>query len=283
MINEKNNPPVEKSRLDVEGRLRVYFPVFFELLGDNKLDWTTAAKALTRKVNQWKAKANGGTIRVEASFYNIITAAIEGNQQAATHLDFIKKVFEELIQRLDRDERRLIVPALYGLLTNIDRKFRNFLGELLVLNNMKRNTQFKLQNAEVPVVSSVPNGPRIDFQFLDVNKSSTLLVEVVNVHLTDIANWSDERVNNLLHQKIQHKLNITGIRKNPNFQLIPVFWGSFEELVRIDLFYRVSGISFRNTVEPTSFASFTRANGQKVHMFGTIRSIVDFYNSNQEA
>lgn len=108
-------------------------------------------------------------------------------------------------------------------------------------------------------------------------------VEIVNVHLNEMATWADERVNHLLHEKIQHKLNITGIKENENFQLIPVFWGSFEELTRIHRFYKESGIKFKNTSEPVSFVTFTKGDGSKLHMFGTINSIVDIYNKSLEA
>lgn len=269
------------SGYDLEGRLKLYFPIFFELLGTSSLNWKTIDKVFARKVSQWIAKAGGQEIRVEASFYNIITASIQGNQAATKHLDFIKRLFEELIQRLSEKERKLIVPALSGMLTNIDRKFRNFLGELLVLNNFKRNPKFSLSNVEVPLFRNQPNGVKIDFEFLNSETSNPLLVEVVNVHLTDASNWSDEQVNQLLQQKIQHKLNITGIRESNGFLLVPVFWGAFEELMRIDRFYKQTGVSFENTSEPASYATFTTADGRLLHMFGTITSIVDIYLKSQ--
>lgn len=279
------NPVRGKKRfdLDVVGRLQQYFPVFFDLLGDNRLNWKTVEKVLAQKIEQWKLKAGGGTIRVEASFYKIITSSIEGNPQAVAHLDFIRKLFEELIQRLDNEERKLVVPALFGLLSNVDNKFWNFVGELLVLNNLKKRTQLKLQDVEVPAIPSRPDGPRIDFQFFDNEKVSILLVEVVNVHVHGCASWTDEQINHILPQKIEHKLNKTGIKSNQNFSLVPVFWGSFEDLMRVDSFYVSRGINFQNTTEPTSFVSFSIGNGaQQTHMFGTIRSIVEFYRSKSE-
>src|SRR5687768_14447175 len=108
-----------EEKLDIEGRLRIYFPILFELLGDNKLDWKTITKVFQKKLNEWhrKHELTGSDIRVEASFYNIITASIQGNQQARNHLDFIQKLFETLLQRLDDSERKLILSALFGLLT----------------------------------------------------------------------------------------------------------------------------------------------------------------------
>ena len=79
------------------------------------------------------------------------------------------------------------------------------------------------------------------------------MVEIVNIQLNEMESWSDEQVNNLLNQKIQGKLNRTGIRENSNFQLIPVLWGSIEELNRVNTFYKTNGISFRNTSIPVCY------------------------------
>jgi hypothetical protein len=285
MTNARNTTGnITEPRFDIEGRLKIYFPIFFELLGNNKLDWKTITKVFTKKVEQWimKYESTGQHIRVEASLYNVITASIQGNAHAISHLDFIRKLFEDLILRLDATEQKLVVPALYGLLTNMNKAYRNFLGELCVLNNVKRNTNLKLVNVEVPVVASRPDGPKLDFKFFNSEKSTHLLVEIVNVHLNDVAEWSDEKLSQLLQEKIQHKLNITGISENETFHLIPVFWGSFEELKRTNKFYKENGPQFKNTVEPVSFASFTKLDGSKIHVFGTISSIVDMHNKSLE-
>jgi hypothetical protein len=276
------NPVRGKKRfnLDVVGRLQQYFPIFFELLGDNPLKWKTVEKVLAQKIEVWKAKAGGKTIRVQASFYNIITASIEGNAQATGHLDFIKKLFEELILRLDTEERKFVVPALFGMLSNVDNKFWNFVGELLVLNNFKKHTQLRLTAVEVLAMADKPDGSRIDFQFFDKEGQSTLLLEVVNVHVHGCSTWADEQINHIIHQKIQHKLNKTGVKSNQKFWLVPVFWGSYEDLARVNSFYISNDIKFQNTTEPTSFVSFTIGSStDRVHMFGTIGSIVEFYDS----
>lgn len=273
------------SAYDLEGRLKVYFPIFFELLGDNRINWKTVTKVFSRKVEEWKAKYDktGTIIRAEVSLYNLITASIQGNEDATSHLKFIRNVFEELIQTLDEAEKRFVVPALFGMLTNINRKFYSFFGELCVLNNFKKNTSLKLIAVEVPVLADQPDGSKLDFHFVDPNTSKSLFIEVVNVHLNGIEEWPDEKVNNLLHQKIQGKLNITGIKHNQSFQLVPVFWGQFVELERINRFYKEHDIMFHNTTPPWSFASFNLGSLNRVYVFGTIGSIIERYQKNRKA
>jgi hypothetical protein len=264
---------------DIQGRLKMYFPIFFELLGDNKIDWKAVTKVFSKKVKGWieKSDKTGQNIRVEASFFNVVTATIQGHQLAQSHLQFIKKLFEELIQELDERERKMIVPALYGMLTNIDRKFWNFVGELCVLNYIKKLTGYKLEEIEIPVTTNAVNGPKLDFQFCDAEKTVTHFFEIVNVHLTDTQEWSDEKINNLLNQKLQGKLNATGIRINDNFKLVPVFWGQFDELQRIHRFYQESQISFQNTLEPMCFASFGYGDGSHTYHFDSIDSIIKLF------
>lgn len=275
----------KEQRFDIEGRLRLYFPIFFELLGDNKIKWKTVTKVFTKKVDEWKVEHDktGQNIRAEVSLFNLITASIQGNENATSHLKFIRNVFEELIQSLDKKERELVVPALFGMVTNINRKFYSFFGELCILNNFKKNTTLKLIAVEVPVLTDQPDGPKLDFHFINPENSNSLFIEVVNVHLNGIEEWPDEKINTLIHQKIQGKLNATGIKHNQKFHLLPVFWGQFAELNRINTFYKEHKVAFQNATPPWSFASFDYGSQNKVYFFGTISSIIEKYeNSRQE-
>lgn len=271
-------------QFDIQGRLRMYFPIFFELLGEHKIKWHTVTKVFSKKVEEWKAKHAqiGENIKAEVSLFNLITASIQGNENATSHLKFIRNVFEELILKLNAHERKLIVPALFGMLTNINRKFYSFFGELCILNNIKKFTSYNLIAVEVPVIPDQPNGVKLDFHFVDPATSKSLFIEVVNVHLNGIEKWPDDKVNNLLHQKIQGKLNATGIKHNQTFQLLPVFWGQFDELERINRFYKEHKMIFQNTTQPWSFASFSSGNGTRTYVFGTIDSIIERYQKSRE-
>ena len=171
--------------LDIPGRLKLYFPIFFEMLGYNKLNWRKVTKLFPKRLTEWMAEheKTKKNVKVEASFLHIITSSLQGDEKAQNHLAFIKKLFEELVDGLEAEERKLVVPALYGMLTNIDRRFYNFLGELCVLNNIKKSGKYKLVDIEVPVVAANPKGPKLDFKLLDQAKSTYTFVEIVNVHI----------------------------------------------------------------------------------------------------
>lgn len=261
---------------DIQGRLREYFPIFFELLGDNGLKWRTVEKVFGRKLDGYKRKFDltGEPIIVEASLFHIITSSISGNEQAKRLLDFITKLFEELILRLDKEEKKLIKNNLFGLITNINREYHNFLGELCVLNSVKKNTKLKLVKTEEPLDPAKPSGSKIDFTFLNSETERRHLVEVVNIQIDGYHTLSDEEINNQLTQKIDGKLNRTGIRTNSNFLLIPVVWGPKDDLLKLIKYYEKFNPQFKNTSVPTGFATCFYDEEKYVHRFGTINTLL---------
>lgn len=264
------------ARFDTRKWLTENLPVLFELLADRNLDWVAINKRLEIKLNENKRKyeLKGQPILVEASFFGIIISTARGNPQAKSFLDFIRKLFEELADILDRNEKYLIRNNLFGLLVNIDLKYLNFLGELCVLNHIKRNTNYKLVATEAPLNVSKPGGSKIDFKFNNSMNSKELQIEVMNIHLNDISTWSDEKINGLLSQKIKAKLNTKGIRQNSTFYLLPVLWGSKDDIEIVISFYERKEPIFPNTMIPASFMAYRYESGPVTHKFGAIDSIL---------
>ncbi len=265
-----------QSRFDVKTNLAIYLPVLFELLDSKELNWKTINKRLEIRLNEHKLKyeRKGEPILVEASVFGVIVATVRGNEQAKSFLDFIRKLFEELVDHLDKNEKHLIKNNLFGLFTNIDLNYLNFLGELCVLNHIKRNTDYKLQATEFPLDSAKKKGSKIDFKFINPRNSKELSVEVMNIHLNEIALWSDEKLNNLVSQKIQEKLNLKGIKLKPTFFLVPVLWGGKEEIEAMIGFYDRTKPSFQNTTIPACFMAYRYESGPIVHKFGAIDGIL---------
>lgn len=266
------NPVRGKKRysIDVVGKLQKDFPVFFELLGENRLNWKTIERVLSQKMDASTTLAQYNRIE-DRSFYTLLHEASGGDSEAELHLFSINKLFEELIERLDSIERKLIVPTLFGLLANVDNKFWNFVGELLILNSFKAYGNLRLLAVEVPSSVTSPGGPRIDFQFHDSQNSTTLLVEVVNVHMRGCVHWTDEQINHILHQKMQHKLNKTNITGDSNFSLVPVFWGSYEDRQRIHSLVQSGDLKFENILEPSAAPLCLKTESlNHIYLFGRV-------------
>lgn len=265
-------------RINIQERLRVYFPILFELLDNNKIDWKAVGKTFTKKYEQYQKKheETTATFQIEASFYSIITAAIKREKGAIMLLDYIQKLFEELTDKLDSNEKKQIRKTIFGFLTNIDAKYLNFLGELSVLNQFKRRTDFKLIQTEAKILSSKKNNTTIDFKFLNTSTNSFEFIEIVNIHLNEKNISSEESINNLITQKISEKLLLKGIKEFPKFFLIPVVWGNWEEIKSVEQYYLKYKPSFQNTGIPVCFVPFTDPNGKLVQMFGTIDTIFSY-------
>lgn len=266
-----------KPEFDIENRLKIYFPILFELLDGNKINWKKAKKVFTRKFQEYEARqaATNSGFRIEASFYNIISSAINKEPGAIRLLDFIQKLFEELTDGLNRPEKKLIKDNVFGFLTNMDMKYLNFLGELCVLNHLKRVSPYKLIDTEVLLIPEKKDGSKIDFKFLNTETKKDVLVEIVNIHLNEKNTADEVSIENMLTQKIGEKLLKKGITQNKGFNLIPVLWGQWTEIKVIGKYYEAKKTKFANTTTPVCFMTFTDQNGVMVHKFGTIDTIFE--------
>jgi len=263
------------SPFDIQNKLRIYFPILFELLNYNKIDWKIVEKTFFKKYEQYQKKhlITNSTFQIEASFYSIITAAIKREKPAIMLLDYIQKLFEELADKLDDDEKKEIKSTIFGFLTNIDAKYLNFLGELSVLNQFKKRAPFKLVKTEEKLTNMSSNNSTIDFKFFNQTTEGFEFVEIVNIHLNEKNTSSDEKINILLTQKISEKLLKKGIKENPNFFLVPVIWGNWKEIKCIEQYYENAKPTFQNTGIPVAFVPFTTQEGELVQRFGTIDTI----------
>ena len=232
-------------------------------------------KTFFKKYEQYQKKHSitNSSFQIEASFYSIITAAIKKEKPAIMLLDYIQKLFEELTDKLDSEEKKEIKNTIFGFLTNIDTKYLNFLGELSVLNQFKTRTPFKLVKTEEKLTDSGDNNSTVDFKFFNPTTNGFEFLEIVNIHLNDKNTSSDEKINILLTQKISEKLLKKGIKENPKFFLVPVVWGNWKEIKCIEQYYEKVKPSFQNTGIPVAFVPFTTREGKLVQRFGTIDTI----------
>lgn len=259
---------------DIEGHLRVRFPEFFRLLGNGSIRWRTVNKVYAGQAAIYHERVGrtGNTFRIEVSLFHIITLAMQGDLEAVRNFDYIKLLFMELNDTLSRQEKREIIPALYGMLTNVNMAFRNFLGELSVLNLYERQG-YTLIKTERPLFEDQPNGTKIDFHLRHDQTKKEYLVEIVNFRLDDENTGSEEAIKALLEEKIVGKLLVTGIRKTKKFFLVPVVWGDWEYILRLLAYYQTTKPVFTNTAAPVALVPFTAEDGQLVHIFGTIDTI----------
>lgn len=200
-----------KRKYDIESAVTTYFPVFFDVLADSKLNWDRINKQAEEVLAERKRKIekNGQPILIEVGFIDLLMSTIQRREHAGSFFLFIRRLFEELAKNLSGDEKRLIKGSLYGFLTNIDLKYLNFLGELCVLNQVKKNTKWQLIDVECANDPLNKRGPKIDFKFSTTRNQ--MMIEIVNLHLDERHDWTDVRIENLLSQKLPAKLRAKGV------------------------------------------------------------------------
>lgn len=230
-------------------------------------------RKLLEQTKRYEAK--GEPVLVEVSFYGLIVAYAKGKKEAESFLDFLETLFELLDDRLSDSEKLLIRGSITGVFSNIDLKYLNFVGELAVLNHFKQNITCVLGATEYPHDLKKPNGPKIDFRLLSPGTADALLVEVVNIRIYEASIWGEAKIKNVITQKISEKLGRKGIRKEANFLLIPVLWGSYEDIQSIMSFYERDQPKFQNTSIPFGYVAFRDQSGKASHLFGPIDRVLN--------
>jgi hypothetical protein len=264
----------QSTDFDIERHLRIRFPEFFHLLSNNPIPWRKVNKVYANQAAVYgeRLERTGSTFPIEASLYNIIMLTLQGDAEAGRNFDYIKQLFTELQGSLSAYERKEIVPALYGMLTNVNMAFRNFLGELSVLNLLKRQA-YTLLKTERPLIPSEPKGIKIDFHLRQEKTKKEYLVEIVNFRLDNDNTASADAITAVLEEKIVGKLLDTGILRSNKFYLYPVVWGNWEYILRLLAYYQTVKPRFTNTTAPLALVPFTTETGELVHIFGTIDTI----------
>lgn len=83
---------------------------------------------------------------------------------------------------------------------------------------------------------------------------------------------------NLFSQKIHEKLRAKKLHENPTFYLVPVLWGTKNELESVIDFYEKEKpnfhAAFQNTTTPACFISYIYESGEVIHKFGAIDGIL---------
>lgn len=258
--------------------LEINLPIIFELLVGNELS-NSQWQNLSRKFNLKHQKriaeynANNNYLLVERNLYDLILSSLKGELQSSMFFSFIKKVLEELTDNLSIDERKKLRKTIFDFLVSFDAKYYNYLGELLVLNNLLSNPDYELLDIEVEII----NNKSADFLIGKKNSNETHLVEVVSIHIGDEHNDLEKAIQKKLSKKVLSKTD--GIKSHRPFILIPVVWASYKNLRRIEKWYTErSNSPYPNVKELTAFAMFTYDNNKTFYRYGNISTLFNIPN-----
>jgi len=263
-------------KLDIRGNLKRYIPSIFLLIDENKISWVGITKRFTKAFEKRKKEYynNGMSLIVELDIYGLIIQAYEGQKDAQRLFVFLDNIFRSLGKRLNRKEKSLIRENMYNVLTNMDRNYLNFVGELAVLDYLVKR-EFTLLGAEVLLNPKAKTGVKADFCFHHKKTNKNLLIEVVNIHLSADQTKSRESVEYIFKRKVCKKYNETAKDSSSSFWLIPVFWGFVEELEQVKMYFDKRIYDERNILDPFCFVGFEDKEGKHLAKFGPMASILN--------
>lgn len=260
--------------LDIKSKLQEYLPSVINLLNDDVIGWANINKLFEADFQKRMKRYsdNNDALRVECSFYDIISASLGGNPYAIKQLDFFDKVFKNLDKNIPIQKKVELKSLVYSLLTNFDRIYLNQIGELAILNSFLSSNNYSLEVIEFPL----GNGNRIDFKLFNQNKNDSVLIEILNIHLTKPLSDNYSEIKKFLTKRLEDKIKAkTKAQLNEcNFSLASVIWSEKGEyLKRISAFYKAGfTIDVPNALEP--FAYICDTNDKVIqHKFGHISSL----------
>jgi hypothetical protein len=274
----------EKIEVDLENRLKLYVPDMFTLMGKQGFNWSELNERYGEFLRDRKIKfrLNGNYLRDPVNFYDVTLRSVTSDDPVfQNYFVYINKVFRSLSTILTDDEKIMVNSIIRNLLRQFSRSYTHSLGELFVLNNVMKSEKYRLrkieyENPEEPKIKN-KKGKTIDFLFYSLELKQDILLEVMNVDLKEKTVIDSTHLKLHLERKISDKIKDKK-KSFPkfNFNIIPVLWGTSEELrVVYDMYKQGVGPNFDNVMEPFTYGYFYKESGG--HSFYKFSPISTFY------
>jgi hypothetical protein len=262
-------------KYDVKKAIQIYFPSFLELLGEQNISWTSIDKGLEAHLQKIKDKLedtpNG--IWKEATFFTIMINHSLENGKGKGMFDFYDKIFKSLLLVLSKKEKEPIHRMLSKVLTNLDKNYLNFIGELATLNKLMLTGEYELLNIEEPIHPD--RNITADIFMRRKNDRTEILIEVLNLHLEDREFNDYITLQNHLRSKFVKKMSDKLITSN-NVLIQPVIWTStLEQIQQLSDLYTINNFQIDNVAVPLTYLTFVDSNGVYEHRFESVRTILN--------
>ncbi len=237
--------------------LQKYLPNLFGLLYIEP-DWDS----LSQKINN-KGIAQTGSY-LDSHLYELIAGAKVNDLNALVILEYFDIVFREICTLPEHARKQLNQKAL-EILRTLTPDFKNYIGELAVLDGILKTGQFRLLQAE----ASLGNGKSAEYYIENIEQTETYYVEVVNIHLTE----SHGNLRKTLRRKIVHKINDKRKKVDIEIIVVPVIWASRAMLKKLHDAYNQS-FTIKHAYEPFAFSVEPNAiTGVGEHRFHRISNL----------
>lgn len=269
------NPNNYILKYNVENFLKQQMPNLIDILGDQKISWTSVNGILERHISKARNEFNltGKPVERDATFYSILIEKYKGSGKADGMFDFFNKLFGSLNEILSEMEKKPINKVITSVLTTADKDYLNFIGELATLNKLMLTQQYDLINIEEPIHEE--NDLSADIFLRHKADGKEILIEVLNLHL-EIKEFKEfSNLEYHLKSKLEKKKADKDISNSTKAIFIqPVVWTKDEaQLNFVKGFYLKTGFKIENVNEPLVYATFKLKDGSFEHHFEYISTI----------
>jgi len=263
-------------KYDVENILKQHMPSLLDLLGEQRISWTSVNRQLEKHIIAIREeyKLTQTIIRKDANFHTIIKNKIIGNCQSDGMFDFYNKLFSSLNKILTKEEKKPIHRIVKSILTETNKDYLNFIGELATLNKFMQTGEYNLGNIEEVIHSD----QKITADILLQRKVDKIevLIEVLNLHLEIKEFENFESLECYLTSKFNKKISDKKLLDTNKIIFIqPVVWTIDDKQLKfICEFYSNTHFKIDKVITPMSYITYKNINGDYEHRFESIRTIM---------
>jgi len=267
--------------VDLENRLKIYVPDLFKLIEGQNISWLSINRKFGKFLQQRKIRFHkgGGYLKDQVNFYDVVVQTINGKQEFERFFIYMNVVFRRLNENLSSSQKIMVSKIVRNLLREFSLDYIHSLGELYVLDSLVRHKMYRL----VEVEFKLNNGKCIDFKLISSESNKDVLVEIMNIRLDEKKLNSHKEISEYLMGKFSSKIDYKtmSIPSNFNFFIVPVIWGSKEDLLKVNDFYKNgSGITINRMMEPFSYCCWVDETGktEPFYKFSRISTLFDDVN-----
>jgi len=250
----------------------LFLPALIYFTNHSDFPWKRINDLFNQKLEERNEEAQGETIEVKATVFDIMVAAKKGNKTARGLLLYLNRLFNDLSQLLAVAQRQMVFTNIKNLLTRLDWRFYDYLGEIGILFNLLSTNKYRLLRVE----EGIGNGKTLDFTIQDISTSTVQLVEVYNIHLDSEKVEADPTaINAFLTKRLTDKITDKQKKRDTpiEFTLVPVLWGGVKELRVYSQYFQEHQLDIPNVHEPFAWLQFSDDKDYYAHRFARITNL----------
>lgn len=267
---------ITKTRMDTKKIIRDNISGLYILIEETEqnFSWSSVNKSFSKHLDSAKKRLQeNGTFQKDTNLFSLLVEKLHGEGKGNAMLDFYNQLFISLSENLNLDEKKLIHKTLKNILTNNDKDYIHFIGELATLNEIIKTKEYILKGVEYPIINK--KGITSDFLLIQKSNNLEIYLEVLNIHLHEKEFQSYSEIEYHLNSKYEIKKKEKIISLDKKILIQPVFWTKSEsQLKQLSEFYNNSNFIIENILTPLTYSSW-KSNNIFEHKFENIKTILN--------